>query len=261
MHDVDFLPAKYRDLGARRNITLSRVVVVGIFALAIVGAAIMQYQSSKRLIAELDSVAPLHDEAVRISQEFKATSAEVESEQKVAALVTYMRHPWPRTQILSAVMRPLPATISLDRVAISHQVAELNKAAMQPTGRKKRASRREAEADTAKLSPAERDLKNLREQSDKMQTVVTVTGHTQDRTAMYYYLSRLGESELIVKAELKLLESVSQDRRGGKRSATRNNESDNEAGQQTTKFVAHLVIRHGHGIQPQKIDDDDQTET
>ena len=261
MHDVDFLPAKYRDMSTRRNIKLSRVLVVGVIALGLVGAAVMQHKTHSGLVTKLETIDPLHKTAVRNSQELKATNAEFESEQKTAALITYMKHPWPRTQILSAVMKPLPEGISLDHVMIGREEMAPEKAIIQTGRRKKRVSKRNEEAEAAKLDPAERDLKSLREQPDKTQTVVTVSGRTQDRAAMYYYLSQLGESTLVVKAELKSVESVDQGQRGNFRATINELSSAKQPSKQFTKFVAKLVIRQGHGQKPPKAEEDEEAKT
>jgi hypothetical protein len=243
MHDVDFLPPKYRDLSARRNIKLSRFVVVGAIAVALVGAALMQLHMRRQLTAEIESVMPLHNTAELHSRDLKATQEQLDNKSKLAQLVTYLQHPWPRTQLLAAVIEPLPESMSLDQISISKLKLDVKKAATKTTRRKRKTkTRAQAEAEADKLTPAQRDLKHLRMLSDASHTVIIVTGRTSDRAALYYYLARLGESDLIIKAELQSLETASDRRSSGRRQASANHEPPS-----TAKFVARLVIERGHG--------------
>ena len=245
MHDVDFLPPKYRDLSARRNIKFSRVLVVGAIALAIVGAAVMQNRSYRQLAAEIEAIEAFHATAEDQSQDLKQITERLESENKMAALVTYLQHPWPRTQLLAAVIDPLPESLSLDQISFSNQKLEQKKATTHNTrGKRKTTNRDQEKAAAEKLLPAERDLAHLRKHYDPSHTVITVVGRTSDRAALYYYLGRLGESDLIVKAELKSLESAL-DRRSYNRGRT--SQAQPPAATVMTKFVARLVIRRAHG--------------
>jgi Tfp pilus assembly protein PilN len=263
MHDIDFLPPKYRDLSARRNIKLSRVVVVGAFALAIVGAAVMQRHIHSQLVAEVDGVQPLHATAELLSRDLTATNEQLDAENRVADLITYMRHPWPRTQLLAVVLAPLPESLSLDQINNIEQKIEKKTTATQSMRRnRKRKARANEEDGTDKLAPAQRDLKHLRATSDLSQTVIIVTGRTQDRAALYYYLARLGESEFIVKAELKSVEA-GHDRRAVSRVPVRGQvqiaQQDEQPPTPTTKFVARLVVSRGYGQgSPKKQDSDHQ---
>ncbi|MCG8587430.1 MAG: hypothetical protein MI757_22210 [Pirellulales bacterium] len=247
MHDVDFLPSKYRDLSARRNIKLSRFVVVGAIALAIVGAATMQSHVKRRLVAEIDSLTSLHMTAETYTNDLASTNSRLDTERGTAELITYMRHPWPRTRLIATVVEPMPDSLSLDQISISDQKIEAKKAAtLTSSNRRKTRDRRQEAAALAALSPAERDLKHLREKFDTSETVIMVVGRTKDRAALYYYLARLAESDLIVKAELKSLESAPDPRTGGRR-GVRVGGDVAATSKSTAKFVARLVVARGHG--------------
>jgi hypothetical protein len=259
MQDVDFLPAQYRDLSARRNIKLSRFVVVGAIILALVGTAVTQSHLHRQLVAEVDGVKPLHESAELLSQELKDTQTQLANESKMAALVTYLRHPWPRTQLLAVVMDPLPETLSLDQITISEQAIEAKVAATQ-TSRIKRApvNSAKATADADKLLPAERDLKQLRETTGTMQTVIIIAGRTRDRAELYKYLGRLGESDLIVKAELKSLEAAPDVAAASKATETGEKSASHTP---SAKFVARLVVKRAHGQTPPTADEIGQQNT
>ena len=264
MHDIDFLPPKYRDLSARRKIKFSRVFVVGAIILTIVGAAVMQHHTHARLVAEIESVEPLHATAELFSRDLKATRAQLKTENKVANLITYMQHPWPKTQLLAAIVQPLPDALSLEQITVTQQTIEKKTSATESMRRKRKPRARAKTNDADKLAPAERDLKHLRATSESSQTVVIVTGRTRDRAELYYYLARLGESDLIAKAELKSVEAA-HDRPAARslrgRGTIPTALGRNEPATPSTKFVARVVVVRGHGQSLPKNEDSDQQES
>jgi hypothetical protein len=142
-----------------------------------------------------------------------------------AELFVYLRHPWPRTQLLVALLAPRPEEITFEQLRITRE----KPAVEATTDRRLRTEKPAEEDDLSKLSPTERDMRHLREECDKMRTVIHIAGSTADSGALHRYLSELGKHSLFAKAELDSLESVE-----GK-------------GPAAMKFRATVVVRPGYG--------------
>jgi len=225
MHDIDFLPAEYLHNHARRQWQPWRVFVVLLFSALIAAAAFGQHHRRSRLEADLAAIAPRRQAAA----EQNRVLGELQSQWRVARadaeLFTYLRHPWPRTRILGALLAPLPEEITFEQLEIRRQT---------PAGRPyverlSRSEQEEQEAQLASQPPAARDLKQLRDQFDARQTVVTINGRSSQSAALHRYLGELGGEELFSKVELASIES------------------EQTGADETLRFCATLVVRPGYG--------------
>ncbi len=225
MQQIDFLPAKCRQRYARRRSTPWQMLLIAGAVATLVAAALSQAHRRSRAREALDEVTPQYELAVAQNAQLAQIQAELKTAQTHAELLTYLRHPWPRTQLLWGMMSRLPDEITLEELQIT-QEASPGGAPDQPRSR----AQRKAEAEQlAGLSPAARDLKRLRDQHDGMQTVVLVSGVTTDSAAVHRYLGVLASDGLFAKAELDSSESV----------------EGNLAGAE--QFHARLVVRAGYG--------------
>jgi len=222
-YDVDFLPAEYRQNDDRRR-RHARRVLVALGALAIIAAlAWSQDRQSGRLAAELAAREPARAAAAQTEDALAELQSQLQLAQADADLLTYLRHPWPRTRILAAILRPLTDEITFEELSIHRELEAGRKFAE----RRFRATE-ESEQEPANGMPAAGDLEELREEFDAGQTIVTVTGVTAESAALHQYLDALGQDALFVKSQLQSIEA----------------DADDPA---RIRFRATLVVRPGYG--------------
>jgi Tfp pilus assembly protein PilN len=143
-----------------------------------------------------------------------------------AELFTYLEHPWPRTQLIDALLAPLPEEITFDELTIDGETRVDNLNTLTVPSRKSR----KAEQETAcTLLPATEDLQQLRAECDGTRTVITLKGLATDSEALYRYLADLSRAPLFAKTELRCIEA----------------ESTDDGGQ--LRFFATIVVQPGYG--------------
>lgn len=209
MNEIDFLPVEYRQKHAQRQSQPWQIVV----AVAIVGlvsvAAISQSYRKRSLEKDLAMIASAYDEAEEQQKRLMDLQKECKSSAARAELYTYLKHPWPRSQLLSALVKPLPDSITLHEVEIQRQTPSGGMVSPpSPLDSK-------AEEDKLKtLTPAERDQKKLSSRVDPLQTVVILNGSAIDVAALHRYIGELDSTDIFEKAELDSLNSVSNGKGG-----------------------------------------------
>jgi hypothetical protein len=225
MQDIDFLPAQYRQKYLRRRWQPWRVAVVAAVAALLLAGVFSQRNRKRQAEEELATILRQYDLAVRQNRRLAETWTELHSVRNTAELFTYLRHPWPRTQLLAAVLAPLPEGIDIEELQITHE-----------TRRDHALSERRTRADSAGegaqlklLPPAVRDLTRLRDEFDKLRTVVLISGTSGDTAALHRYLGELGNASLFSRAELDLLTGAENQPAG------------------TLQYRATLVVRPGYG--------------
>ena len=242
MHQIDFLPPQYHQQNASRQVKPWRIVVVTAFMLLLAAAAFAQYCQRSRAAGNLKTVESCYDETVRLGDSLRTEQARLETAQSDAELFTYLRHPWPRTQLLSALVAPLPPQIALEQILVGLETPadQADRAISVPAGARPAAARAvpqslvgrgDQKPEDGRLKnapPAQRDLERLRDQCDTAQTLLRVTGTTTDAGALYRYLHALGTPDLFAKAELRSIESL------------------DTPGAATLRFQLVLVVRPGY---------------
>jgi hypothetical protein len=224
MHDVDFLPTQYRQQHLRRRSQPWQAVVALAFFALLVGAGFAQHRQRQRIESDLEAVEPQYQTALERQQRLSELQQRLTEVRAEAELLAYLRHPWPRTQLLAAVAGPLPEEITLQQVQIRRA------APRQPSGeRPTRAEAEQEEKKLAGLAPAAQDLAELRKELDGARTVVTLAGITRQSAPLHRYLGELAEHPLIDKTELGAIENVE------------------GAGEPTLRFEATLLVRPGYG--------------
>jgi Tfp pilus assembly protein PilN len=201
MQDIDFLPIDYRQQHVQRRSQPWQIVVVLVFGLLVAVAALGQYHHKRRTEAELAAVLPQYDTAVRENRRLGEIQSQLHEARATAELLTYLRHPWPRSQLLAAVVAPLPDEITFNSVSIGREKSPLRASGEMPPRPDKVAEEEAA----AKLTPAQRDLKHLREECDKTRTVIHISGVTNDNAALHRFLGSLTKCDLFAKADLESL--------------------------------------------------------
>jgi len=225
MLDIDFLPAQYsRRQSRQRSQPWHAMVGLGLAAMVALGAA-RQYRKQAHLESELKRMEPSYEGAVATSEQLGRLQSELKAACAEATLLTYLRHPWPRTQLLQALLAKLPDAIELTELDITLELAP----AKREKGLRPSLDDSEAEKTLAALPPAERDLAELREQNDPRHTVIRLSGTTTDSAALHRYLGRLAPSDLFCEANLESIEG------GG------------HVGGTGEHFRATVIVRRGYG--------------
>ena len=225
--ELDFLPVKFREENSQRNARAWRSVVLVALAVLVLAAIGLQQRNRLALRAEAEALAPLFEESQSRTAEFKSLQTELEAAAHRAEVATYLCHPWPRTQVLKVLLEPLPTTVLLTEVAISLEAADgLPRQPAVDTSNAAKDGKSDKQA--SKLDEAQFDLKRLREEYDGRLLVISLSGHAGDLEQLYSYLSQVGIHELVLKAELRSLESAGQLGIG-------------------SKFNARVVVRPSYG--------------
>ena len=229
MHNIDFLPDKYRQQRASRRNRIWLLILVALFGAVISATSLFQYGLHDSITQQLALV----DIQYANTQALKRQRDDVVQRRRealaAANLYAYLHHPWPRTQILAAIAEPLPEPVMLAEVRIGREMPRQGVSPGQ-RGRRRSDPGEEEEEDVSQLLPAERDLKRLRDEIDKAQTIVSIVGITDEASALHRYLADLGDSELFMKAELSSIESL-----------------EDEQQPNASRFSARLIMRPGYG--------------
>jgi Tfp pilus assembly protein PilN len=210
MKNIDFLPARYRERRSTRNSHLWRLVVLAAFGAAVGATAVGQQllkNSAAAQVAAVDAQLPL---ATAKNGQFSTLQRQLAEARASAQLYAYLQHPWPRTRIMALLAEPLPDEVTLTEVSIARE--SLDDAQRETSGRPRR--RRETDEDDARLTPAERDLQQLRDEFDKRRSIVRITGRTTSIASLHEYVAGLAASPLVAKAELSSLETARADNAG-----------------------------------------------
>ncbi len=201
MLNIDFLPEQYHRRRARRQSKPWLALVSVAFVCLVALAAGAQYRDYHRLQAERDQLEPQYQQALAQKSRLDALQKELQTVQAEAALLAYLRHPWPRTQLLHAILSSFPDEITLTRLVISGETLGPK------TAQKPQTPTAGVKDAVVALSAAEHDLTHLRDRADSVQTVIRMAGTTTDTGALHRYLGALADNPLFSKAELEAIES------------------------------------------------------
>jgi len=152
-----------------------RAVVLLAFAGLLAMAWAGEYGIQLNYEHHLAEVRDQYGVALAQSQQLTKLEQDLKPWQAQAELWTYLRHPWPRSQILRQVLQTLPPQITLCRIGTEREAIATDSG--QPTAPPR--TLEETRADDARRLPAERDLRRLRAEIDSTQVVVTLEGLTR----------------------------------------------------------------------------------
>jgi Tfp pilus assembly protein PilN len=136
-----------------------------------------------------------------------------------ADLVTFLRHPWPRSQIMHELFAALPPSVTFDKLRIA---AETRPAA--PGGETG------GETGEAPVKSVAADLAELRRLAETQDVVVRLEGTTADQPALHAYLQVLGANPLFASAAVEQIEAARSD------------------DVRTARFTVRVVVRPGWGL-------------
>jgi hypothetical protein len=210
MHDIDFLPMEYRQKHSQRQSqpwqALVAVAMVGLVAVA----ASVQHYRRVRVEGDLALLNPVYDAAVNQQTRLAEAQKQLKLVEASAELYTYLHHPWPRTQLLSALVTALPDAITLQQIQILREAT-----AAPVAGEARPPADPKAEEERLKtLAPAQRDLTKLRGRLDPLQTVVVLTGTATETAALHRYIADLDATDIFDKAELDSFNSIDDSKTG-----------------------------------------------
>ncbi|WP_254508911.1 PilN domain-containing protein [Anatilimnocola floriformis] len=223
MQTIDFLPEHYRERRKQRRVRWWWALIVCLFGGIVVATASLQWlsvQRVKRELAQLELQCKTHRQ---LDQELLALETKVASLSHSANLYTFLKHPWPRTQILAAVVSPLPEEVQLTSIRIAETLVA-KKPAVGATP--------EASVEANKPTPpaAVADLQQLHDAHEAQRIVVHVAGSVKEAETLHAYLESLARQPLIAEARLSGME-------------TRKLETHS-----LVVFELHITIKSAHGL-------------
>ena len=223
MKSIDFLPDIYRKREAMRLARVWWGIVVLVFGGAIGSSTAAQLWLRHSLQQQFDDLTVPFETSQAQVRELSDLQAQITKLGQEASLFTYLEHPWPRTQLMAEVVRPLPEAIRLTQFYIHEE--EMVRAVSQ-AGPRRQSPEEEA---AAKLQQAEQDLNRLQDEADHRQTVIELDGSTADVARLHEYVIELNRSPLVEAANIKSLEAAVDKQRG------------------QTQFTLRVVVRPGYG--------------
>ena len=221
MQDIDFLPSDFKRRRTNRHGRSWQLLLAGAAIGLLLVVAVGQTRALRHVedrLAQIEPQRQLLDAQQSQLAELREQLTEMEAQ---AALISYMRHPWPKTQLLAATLRSLPDEVIFDRIYVGHE-----RLSGQP--QRRRTGDTEAE-DLTNAEPAVRDMRLLQQEYDSAVVAVDLEGMTTDGIKLHRYLDGLNDVPLLNKVELHSLEST-------------NDESDAKF-----RFAARLTARPGFG--------------
>ena len=198
MNEIDFLPLQYHHKHAYRHAKPWQIIVVISFLGLVVLVTISQKIHRRFVENELSALTPDYERAINYQKQLSDVQSQLHKLDMEAELITYLHHPWPRSQLLSSLLSRLPREITLQQLQI---VRETDQSATTPNRHLNAVLENTAEQQKAML-PAQRDLHVLRNQCDTRQTVIVLLGTSTESAADRSVLNDITSNTLFSKADL-----------------------------------------------------------
>lgn len=222
MKELDFLPAAYRERNAVHKARLCQIAMIVSFGAITTLAACFQFalhQSAKR---ELASITKQHEDALSKTTLLAALRSDVDRNRQFAELYTYLKYPWPRTQMLAEITRNLPPQVTLRELTIVEEAPKTN-------GRSGVIAVEVAKQQATGDTPAKEDLDLIRRQQDRTRSEIQISGTTTDSGALHLFVMALNGTPLFASAKLHSMEAVA------------------GSAQAQANFFIRLTVRPGYG--------------
>jgi hypothetical protein len=231
MKNIDFLPARYHERYAARAAVIKRWTIVLSISIVITPLAIYQLMVHRGVVNSFVHVEPEYLRAQAKAKRLEELRSELQRAKGEAALLAWLGHRWPCSQVVAHLHAPLPESVRLTSIKLAN---EPKASPMNAPGRPRAARRAEVQEPSIEASRpvAEKDLHVLHEQVTQNEQVVTLTGVTVNTKELHSYVARLGMSGLFDKSELRSLGSV----------PGQDNGSQN--------FEIRVVLEAGHCVEP-----------
>ena len=222
---IDFLPSRYREQQAQRlNFVWRLLILCAYVGLLAVGSMV---QRSRRTDAKLDLTRAKQKvaQAEALSNELATWQQRLKKQRTAAELIAYLQHPWPRTQILAAVLPKLPRSIHLNELRVQAvNEAGANVPAWQQPNRSGK------EETKTPVEPPAMDLAQLQRERDAAATYIYLLGCAQNQNELHEFLHLLTGDKLFASVELISVESLRAERE-----------------LQGYEFQARIKLRPGYG--------------
>lgn len=227
MQTIDFLPERYRQATSRRRTSYWRFVVTLLFVATFAATAYALDRTRREARSEHARVELQLQTARQSAAAVAPQAARLDLLSRYADLLTFLRHPWPRSRIVETVLASLPASVTLDKLRLNN-VAK-------PVAAEVASNEGTADAATA---DAAADLATLRREAAACDLVALLEGSTRDPAELYAYVQRLGACDLIAEARLTSIEAA------GGEDPTPAGGADSGA----VRFVLEARLRTGWGL-------------
>jgi Tfp pilus assembly protein PilN len=219
MKNIDFLPERYRERNLKRKAAIWQYALLLGFGGLLMAATLGQLAMKRSVRASLAELKQSRIETNLKRESVALLRQQLGSSEEVAALYTYLRHPWPRTQLLVKITELLPESVVLEGIEILEQKPNDASPALSETG-----------DGVSGATPAAADLAQLRGDQDATQLVVRIRGTVEDPAALNDYVRQLGDVTLFRGVSLGSLQAKAA------RDATPRSE-----------FELNVTVRPGHG--------------
>jgi hypothetical protein len=219
MKSIDFLPERYHERDLNRKAAIWQYAILAGFGGLLLAATFGQFAMKRSLQASLRELEPSRIEANVKRERAQLLKQRLTTTEQVAALYTYLRHPWPRTQLLAKITESLPECIVLEGIEILEQQPDRSSFGGD-----------ESREEASEATTAGTDLAQLRGNHDAASLVVRIRGTVDDTGALNEYVRRLGEVPLFRSVSLSSLQSQ-----------TSLHETFRSA------FELNVMVRPGHG--------------
>lgn len=220
MNEIEFLPKRFREKRRRSSIKVPRLLVFSLLIGLLAVVSLFQLAKLYNVHSQLAELKVQHERIAQLLQEVDRTHAEVIQKRHHARLLTFLEHPYPKSQILAQITNPLPGEITLKRIELTHHQVAVNNA---------RQKSEKSSDQPPSGTPMEIDLKQLIAENKTRQCTVELEGTTGDTSQLYTFLAALHESGLVESAKIESIDP----------------QMDAD-GHEFSNFTAHVHIRRGH---------------
>ena len=111
MKNIDFLPDRYQERDLKRKATLWQYALLLGFGSVLLAATLGQFVMKRSLQASLAELKQGRIETNLKRERVQLLKQQLGNTEPVAALFTYLQHPWPRTQLIARITDALPIRV------------------------------------------------------------------------------------------------------------------------------------------------------
>ncbi|PHS16987.1 MAG: hypothetical protein COA78_03335 [Blastopirellula sp.] len=198
MQSIDFLPEKYKQRRIRKRVGFLRIGIFSIIVLCVCGTALFQLVRLGSLKLEIASLEAEYSKVTEIQKNILELESKNQTQINQAQLLTFLRHPWPSSQIMSLVAETKTESLYFNEMRVFRQ-SETKKKALFPEDK---------DTNKDKLPAAVQDLLELQKDLRGKEIVINISGICNDTTQLYDYLSKLNQSDLVHRAIVDSVEPI-----------------------------------------------------
>lgn len=223
---IDFLPDKFRHAVRRRRASYWRVLVVVLFV-AVFIAAVGGLQAVRRIVRhQFDQTNSRYTVAQAQEKLLKDREAKLAELRAHADLITFLRHPWPRSNLIEQLFAPLPNTVVIEKLHLGNELRPVPAAAASS----------EAATETNPARDASTDLVEIRKAVETNDVVIRLEGTTIDQPQLHLYLHQLAGGKMFRRADVESIEVAKTEAVAGGIVC------------EASRFTARIVVRAGWGL-------------